>query len=302
MDKKISIENKVDFYEYMLDESGAFIYAKDNDGYLLYANKLFLERFGQPLEEVIGKKDYDFFDVERSEKLRNIDMKVINSGESLEVLEKNVSKISGETNYYMTRKKPLYDDNQNIIGIIGVSTDVTELHNLQEELEKHALTDHLTGAYNRRYFFNRANEEISRLSRTEEALSLVLVDIDDFKKINDSYGHTAGDYVIQVVSDFFREELRTEDIFARLAGAEFAFMLPKLNDIEAASVANRLKNELGKLKIKGDWDDEISITLSCGVSQFIGYEDFEFIYSQADRALYYAKENGKNIVVRYSEI
>ncbi|WP_052452234.1 GGDEF domain-containing protein [Noviherbaspirillum autotrophicum] len=172
-----------------------------------------------------------------------------------------------------------------------------ELQTLTEELRITAITDPLTGAYNRRFFFETAGKLVSAVHRHQSALSIVTIDVDHFKRINDLYGHPAGDQVLRKLTEICKETLRETDVFARFGGEEFIMALPNSDSTAACAAAERLRTTMMEQTIVVS-DTPLRITLSCGVSQFRAQEaSIDETLKRADEALYEAKNSGRNRVV-----
>ncbi len=161
-----------------------------------------------------------------------------------------------------------------------------------------ASIDSLTGAYNRREFFARANTELDRSHRYGNALSVIMVDLDHFKSVNDTYGHANGDLILQMFSNSCRSHLRLCDIFARIGGEEFAILLPETTLEDAVILANRLREEIHKIALEAA-SDVIQITASIGVAQWNNeqVEPFNLLMERADNCLYLAKTKGRDKVI-----
>lgn len=172
------------------------------------------------------------------------------------------------------------------------------LQTLNEKLEKLSITDEMTGLYNHRKFMERLCEEVERVKRTKHPVSLIMIDIDDFKKLNDKYGHLAGDAVLGSLAKILIKTSRKVDMAARYGGEEFAIILPDENSEGAGKHAERLRREVECSTVR--WlGQNLSITISLGVSCFdpeLMKEPNDLILS-ADKALYEAKRSGKNRVV-----
>ena len=166
-----------------------------------------------------------------------------------------------------------------------------------EELARLASTDALTGLNNRRHFMARAEEELLRATRHNHPLGLVLFDIDHFKSINDRFGHPQGDQVLTVVAQAFRKGLRRTDIVARFGGEEFVAMLPETGSEGAAKVADKIRLFVHALELSAL--EGRRITLSAGVAVYsgAGYVSLDTLIQSADRALYRAKEGGRDRTV-----
>ncbi|MGK7346412.1 MAG: diguanylate cyclase [Candidatus Nitrospinota bacterium M3_3B_026] len=169
---------------------------------------------------------------------------------------------------------------------------------LNEQLERLSITDGLTKLYNFRHFSRRIQEEFYRARRYEGGLSLLMLDIDDFKKVNDTYGHPTGDDVLRQVAGEIRASSRQPDVAARYGGEEFTLMLPEVGLAGAAVRAERLRKSLEAKRFEGK-GKPFSITVSIGVATYNPeiMEEPDDLVKAADKALYNAKEMGKNLVV-----
>ena len=165
---------------------------------------------------------------------------------------------------------------------------------------QYATLDALTNLNNRRQFETRLGQEISITKRQGNPLCAMMIDIDFFKKVNDTYGHAAGDEVLRTVAQIIKQTLRESDIPARYGGEEFAILLPFTHLDEAKIVGERLRNavENAKITINQETEDEkvINVTISVGIAEFDNIESGEILFERADKALYEAKSNGRNQV------
>lgn len=172
-----------------------------------------------------------------------------------------------------------------------------DLQKLTEELRLVSITDSLTGAYNRRYFQDAAARMVSSARRHGQPLSVVVIDADRFKDINDSYGHAAGDKALQELTAACRAGLREEDLFARFGGEEFILLLPNTDAQAALVTAERVRRNVMARELQVD-GKKLSITVSGGVSQWRPEEPaIDEAIRRADRAVYAAKDLGRNRVV-----
>ncbi len=163
-----------------------------------------------------------------------------------------------------------------------------------EAIYRMMTVDALTDAYNRRYFDDALEREIIRAGRYERPVSLILLDIDYFKTINDSYGHVVGDQVLRQLSGLIRGRLRTVDIFARVGGEEFGLILPESDLATARTVAERLRVLIGAALFRAG-DKEIACTVSLGVAEWQADLNLPVsLYDAADKKLYAAKQAGRN--------
>ena len=158
------------------------------------------------------------------------------------------------------------------------------------------IVDALTGAHNKRYFLEFLEREMGRCHRYNRALSLVMFDIDHFKKINDSYGHLAGDYVLKHLASTVKTKIRREDLFARYGGEEFAIVLPEIDTPNSKAFAEKVRQLVEKQDFRFE-NTRIQVTISMGVGAIDDdHADAATLIKQADDYLYAAKSAGRNQV------
>ncbi|MFM6987140.1 MAG: diguanylate cyclase [Arenimonas sp.] len=166
-----------------------------------------------------------------------------------------------------------------------------------QEMERQAHTDVLTGAFNRRHFYLFGERELSRARRIEDPLSLLMLDIDHFKRVNDEYGHDVGDEALKLLTRTCLQQLRPHDLFARTGGEEFAALLPHTGIADAAMVAERIRRSVDGMVLPLSDGRELRFTVSIGVVQWhAGDADLDALFRRADRKLYQAKEEGRDRV------
>lgn len=159
-----------------------------------------------------------------------------------------------------------------------------------------ALRDMLTGLYNLRHFRERLDAEIAEAQRQGTPLSLLFLDLDHFKAVNDTYGHAAGDKVLQALALSVAKSLRRNELFARTGGEEFAVLLPHADGKEAHALAHRIMDTIRTMKIEVDDGTTLSVTASLGVAQWRADEPARALVARADAAMYAAKKAGRNRV------
>ncbi|GFZ82799.1 diguanylate cyclase [Elstera cyanobacteriorum] len=169
---------------------------------------------------------------------------------------------------------------------------------LEDELRRLATLDALTGALTRRRFLELFDQELARRNRTNLPLSVLMIDLDHFKLINDRFGHATGDLALTHFSAVCKACLRTHDHLGRMGGEEFAALLPETNIEDAHVVAERLRRSIAAAKISLTEDEHLTLTVSIGVAECYGFQPPEAILAAADRALYQAKHAGRNRVIR----
>jgi diguanylate cyclase (GGDEF)-like protein/PAS domain S-box-containing protein len=175
--------------------------------------------------------------------------------------------------------------------------DISERKQLEFELTTQAHLDYLTGLSNRRHFMAQGEVELSRAKRYNNALSVLMLDIDLFKNVNDTYGHQVGDIVLQELAKVCQSTLRQVDIAGRLGGEEFAIILPEAEAKEAFEVAERLRQMISKMEVNKPDGLPIHFTVSIGVTSLQDKNvNIDMLLNQADKALYEAKQTGRNKV------
>lgn len=215
---------------------------------------------------------------------------------STEAIEVQFSSAEGIF-YYQSKISPVLDQQKRPVGKILTLHDFTEMKHLLQQLQNFATVDGLTGVFNRRYFTEIANREISRVERYGGDLSLIMLDLDYFKKINDTYGHAAGDAVLISIAKLCYGTIRRTDIFSRHGGEEFVTLLPETNFQAAMLLAERLRHAVELMRVKYK-NLSLSTTASFGVVSVsspvqISLDDL-LLY--ADKSVYLAKEKGRNCV------
>ncbi|MHB0765868.1 GGDEF domain-containing protein [Stutzerimonas sp. NM35] len=182
--------------------------------------------------------------------------------------------------------------------IVGIAEDITDKKQLEGELQRLATTDVLTQSSNRRHFFECAQREFELARQYATPLAFQLLDIDDFKRINDTYGHQMGDQVLQRVAQCGASVLRRGDLFGRIGGEEFALLLPGCQPGLAEQIAARLQREIQRLLFSARGGKRFGVTISLGVTYLKADDpDLSALFARADAAMYTAKRLGKNQVI-----
>ncbi len=175
-------------------------------------------------------------------------------------------------------------------GVIGVIFDITTKKKEENKLKQISIRDELTGLYNRRYFNEILKKEAQRAFRYKEPLSMIMYDIDHFKRVNDTYGHMVGDEVLKKLSEIIKSNVRNSDYIFRTGGEEFTILLPGTDLEKAYKVAEKLRK-----RIENEIFDKVGkITISLGVAQYSENESTDNFIRRTDKALYSSKENGRN--------
>jgi len=204
---------------------------------------------------------------------------------------------NGNEHWFQDTLMPIFNENNKALGEVLVRHDITE----KKQYEQMSITDPLTHIYNRRYFNEIINREINRAKRERTMLCFVILDVDYFKKYNDTYGHVAGDESLISVAHTLRDSLhRASDYSFRLGGEEFGLLFSTNNETQALHLANKIKNNIEELNIAHSSSDVSKyLTVSLGLVCIDFAEltaDKDELYRLADSALYLAKEKGRNQV------
>ncbi len=297
--------------EAILDHIPGLVFYKDRNNIYIRANKYVADAHKKEKADLEGVSLYDLYPKEQAEAYYQDDLEVLKSGVAKLNIEETWKTAEG-VRWVNTSKIPFVDENGVSVGIIGISLDITErkqseklindlilrLEKEKEQAQAHALTDGLTGIANRRYFDMTLQGEMDRLKRTRSPLSLIMLDIDFFKKFNDQHGHVAGDHCLKHVATVVKESVgRASDFVARYGGEEFTVVMPDTKTRGAQIVAERIRQAVENLSIVvNDTETCEHITVSLGVvTVYPGQtESCENIVDLADMALYRAKSNGRN--------
>ena len=285
---------KQKYYYKNIINSSTNIVLVNNKKTILSVNNSFFKYFNNYKNLDEFKKQYDcicdFFSKDAKYLQKNMDG--LNWVDYLlqKHIESSKVKIKYDNNiYYFTVSASIVDNTRNHYSIIF--TDITKQEKYQQELEYTSVTDALTNIKNRRYFQNKIVEEVADANRYKSSLSLIMFDIDFFKKVNDKYGHDVGDDVLIEYTKFISKQLRKNDAFCRVGGEEFIILLPHSTKENASYVANKLRKSVEEYK------KIIPITMSFGVVQYSKEEDITTVLKRLDEALYEAKNTGRNKVI-----
>jgi diguanylate cyclase (GGDEF)-like protein/PAS domain S-box-containing protein len=294
-------------FKTFMDSAPFHSFLKDAEGRYLFYNRAVCEHFAISPSEWIGRTDAETSPSNFAETYRRNDLDVLSSG-TLQVLDEASQPPGKPTTYWRSYKFPCQDGNATLLG--GFSIDLTqqiqqerelsayqlELEQANSRLQELATTDALTGLPNRRAFDDRLTSEFASARRSQRPLSVMLLDVDNFKQHNDRFGHDAGDDTLRLVAKLLREASRTHDLVARYGGEEFIILLPETTESQAGDLAERLL----RLLHETPWSLE-PITASIGIACLAPTTPTEtHIVTLADEALYVAKRSGKDCAIAYS--
>ncbi|HNB37204.1 MAG TPA: diguanylate cyclase [Anaerolineales bacterium] len=284
-----------EMFQTIFMQAGDGIFLIDEQGVVIEANPRGCEILGYPREELIGKA---VMSLHPADEINHIQRQLTRlSAEKLVTIESAyIRKDGSRVPVEITGK--LLSNNL----IIGLLRDISERKKAEKATQELLATDSLTGLYNRRYFFSIANVLISESARYGKPITLLLLDLDHFKKVNDSYGHMKGDLALQHLANSIRYVARTSDIAARLGGDEFVIFLPQTDKSQAFCLAERLRTWLLKNPVSNS-SEVFFISASIGVTSTpVPHQtiSIDTLIEQADQALYKAKQQGRNQTCTWS--
>ena len=267
----------------------------NEQGEIVDVNKAWLDMMGLSAEEAMGKSFGDFMPASEWRNFLNHFPSFIKSG----VLTNLHLKVNGANDQLIDIEmngRVATDIDGNFKQTHSTLQNITERKALEEKLIMMATTDPLTGLNNRRSFTELADRERLKALRFKHPYTVMMLDIDHFKSINDTYGHHIGDEVLKMVADILKNILRDIDILGRLGGEEFAIVLPETPLKEAVVAAERIRMAIEAFTLNTEQGD-IQVTISIGVATMTdAHEENETLLNRADALLYQAKENGRNRV------
>ncbi len=270
---------------------------------IVYANFEAARVLEQSGESLVGRHFLDFLPPECLDVQGDYFRRCISGREMIRTKDCVMQGAEGARTPVQISMSPLPWEGLPVIYIL--LNDVSALKASEERLRLLSITDSLTGLFNRRYFIEESEREIARARRYHLPTGLLLLDIDHFKRINDTYGHTTGDEALKAFASACQKALRTNDILGRLGGEEFGVFLPQTDADGAALVAERIRHAVADIRLSHDStamgadSRTVSLTVSIGVAAGYGGEPgVDALLSRADEALYRAKATGRNRVVR----
>ncbi|OZG74112.1 hypothetical protein BTA51_09185 [Hahella sp. CCB-MM4] len=302
---EMEVRRKNEMLDSILSNLDAFVYMKDREYRFLYVNQKTAALFGKEPSEIIGKTDEEAVSAAGTSEFREMDEKLFLTGEKQEG-EETLELANGETKYYWSIKIPLKDDQGEVSSFIGFSTDITELSILRNRLEqqvqeeiikrlKHerlAITDPLTGIYNRLKLDETLEHELQRAKRSKHTFGIILLDVDYFKSVNDTHGHQTGDRTLIEIANLIKDNVREIDTVGRWGGEEFLIVCPETNQRGTVNLAEKLRNVIEQ----HEFPVVAHKTASFGIATYKSGDTINEMVSRADVALYRAKGSGRNRV------
>jgi len=298
-----SLESSTILFQTFVNNNPNICYFKSDAGEYLSYNAKFAELYGIDQAEWIGKTDHDVLPIELADQYHEQDRTVLSVGKVSE-MARQLTNADGKELWLKSIKFPIrLADGRTILA--GVAVDVTRevekeraLSEANAELIRLARTDALTGLFNRRFFEERMAIAFSTAVRKARPLSLIIMDVDNFKRRNDAYGHAAGDEALRVIGKLLAGAVRLGDMAARIGGEEFAILLTETDTNGSILLAQRIQSLLRR----ADCGPE-ALTLSIGIAAITASTpNWERLLSRADDAMYEAKRSGKNRFVACGDI
>ena len=268
----------------------------NKDRVIVRVNKKFTELFGYSSDEILGKQTSMLTpSIEKFHEYRQYFAQTkdgIIKSEELEYKKKD-----GTLFWVKLEGNPINKEGSELL-ILWSFLDITKEIYYRKELERLASTDPMTNLYNRRYFSELATTVVKLAKRSKLIYSIIMIDIDKFKSINDTYGHAIGDDVIVALAKLLKHNIRESDIVCRWGGEEFIILLPQTEQDGALMIAEKLRKTVETLSVTVRNNKKIYFTISLGVatSDSDNCTDIENVINNADKALYLAKESGRNMV------
>ncbi len=270
-----------------------WVWQVDEHGTYVYSGEKVYPLLGYTPEEVCGKTPFDLMPPEEAARVGEIFKNILSAQSPFSFLENINLHKDGHKVILETSGIPLFSCDGIFQGYFGTEHDITERKRAEEEINLLATTDSLTGIANRRAFSAQLEKELERAKRYDTPLSLIMYDIDYFKRVNDTFGHDAGDAVLQALTAVVKANIRAVDVVARWGGEEFLILMPQSDGTAVQDAAEKLRQAV----IHHPFEQIGNLTVSFGVTAFEPQDDSNTFLKRVDDALYQAKENGRNRVV-----
>jgi diguanylate cyclase (GGDEF)-like protein len=277
------------------------IYLKDAEGKYVFATHYWhhLNTEDNPTWTIRGKTDMEIRgDKENARKAMETDMEVLRTGKGVNYI---VEEKNGPSREFLELiKRPTFDESGKVNGVVAIINNITEMQLLRLELEKRSKTDQLTGLLNKQTTEELITDLIKDESRLNRKGALLMIDVDNFKHVNDTFGHIAGDRVLMAIGNIIHDSFKGMDVAGRIGGDEF---MVYLQDIDSSDMALRLAASISEKAHQLFPNEPLGkcVSLSIGIALYPDHSNnFEDLYRAADKALYYVKERGRDFYKMYA--
>ncbi|MGE4268042.1 MAG: EAL domain-containing protein [Deferribacterales bacterium] len=286
------LKNRLSFLQSMMDSIPNPIFYKSPDGKYIGCNKMFERYVGVSKDELAGKTVRDITPHDWKFQCARTDMQIVGTGK-LKPYETIITMPDGGNRNVIFSKALLKNSEGKPEAIVGTIQDITERKKAEDKIQKLAYYDTLTGLPNRQLLLDRIRIMVEHSKRNEETFAVLFIDVDRFKTINDTLGHTAGDQLLMNIANILKANVRSCDTVARLGGDEFVIVLTNVDEKTVSHIAGKLMNMLSRPQFVNG--HELFSSLSIGISMFpLDAEEGETLLKNADMAMYQAKEQGRN--------
>ncbi|MET0014990.1 MAG: sensor domain-containing diguanylate cyclase [Sedimenticola sp.] len=293
---EMALMEKEQVYRLLIENQTDLVVKVDLEGRFQFVSQTYCETFGKSEQELLGNQ---FMPLVHEDDRKS-------TAKAMEALYKPPHKAYMEQRamtkdgwrWFGWMDTAVLDDNQNVIAIIGVGRDITDKKQAEFRLEKLATYDSLTGLFNRQALEVRLKKEVDRASRYAHPLSILMLDIDHFKEINDTHGHQVGDDIMRDCSALLNELIRKTDYAGRYGGDEIIVVLPETSSSQAVELAERLRKRIADERFTMVENKTLNITVCLGVATYPdNARQQKELMRAADDAMYKAKESGRNLVI-----
>ncbi|WP_438969941.1 sensor domain-containing diguanylate cyclase [Methylophaga sp.] len=284
---ELGLRDALELWRVLFEQSAEGMVVIDLSGNVVEVNKRYADMLGYTIEEMLHLQVWDWDTQFEQEEIKKMLLEVDDKGAYFETKQRRkdgtVIEVGLSNNGATYKGEKL---------IFCLCRDITQQKQDQAKILRLAMIDNLTGLFNRHAFEAKLDNEINRVSRYSKPLSVLMYDLDHFKKINDNFGHNAGDAVLLKVAELVRDNIRDVDMASRWGGEEFLVLMPEADIDEAKVVAEKLR----KVIAEHPFEEVKSVTASFGVTQFVADESPESFLKRVDDAMYLAKQQGRNCV------
>jgi len=277
----------------LLDESSDPIFAFFPDGQYRYVNQAFANGVGRNRVDIVGRKIWDVFPQDEADKRFAVVKWVFENGQT-KIIEVRVPRPDGDR-FFVTTAKPVLDDSGKAVSVICISKDITDRKLMEEQLARRSQYDPLTDLPNRALFSDRLQHAIADANRDQTRLAVFFVDLDHFKSVNDSLGHSMGDLLLRAAAQRLQACVRKSDTVARMSGDEFVVVVPGIEDSHfALALAEKIRQALCEpFDLNGRQCTIVSSSIGVALYPEHGTDELE-LARNADNAMYQAKAKGRN--------